>query len=122
MLGSGAGSARCSAAILGTIVAAAGAAEVPTFTGITLPFGPDGRVGSVGGVNADGSVVVGGSFAATGTRQTYAPFRWRLGAGFEAPVPPEPDTLAEATGVSADGSVTVGYATSSRATEAWIAS
>lgn len=102
--------------------AGAAGAQTSTFFGLSEPFGTGTGIASVGGVSGDGSVVVGGASAQSGTTFLYRAFRWRQGGGFDSPVPPRPGTLGAATGISADGCVIVGSTAATGTVTGWIVS
>jgi probable HAF family extracellular repeat protein len=78
---------------------------------------PGGNISSfANGVSADGSVVVGGGFSASGTEA----FRWTSGGGMVGLGDlPGGSFSSQAVGVSADGSVVVGAGSSASGTEAF---
>ncbi|HVP13337.1 MAG TPA: PEP-CTERM sorting domain-containing protein [Phycisphaerae bacterium] len=86
-------------------------AEPPSFAGLgDLPGGAFGS--SAMGVSADGSVVVGASYSATGWSEA---FRWQNGvmAGLGFLPDDDPNPFSGANAVSADGSVIAGSGSSS---------
>ena len=78
-----------------------------------LGFLPGGGLSEALGVNADGTVVVGGSTAASGTGTNLEAFRWTQAGGMAGLGFLPGGGLSQAQGVNADGTVVVGESTAS---------